>query len=65
LKTLRELYDEDDTSGYSYRAIYMFNGDQDSLDLKSIMEARTSADTFKTSDGTTYTDITETSLIHE
>lgn len=64
-KTIRQIYDEDPMAdAYTYRGIYMFYGNTDDIDLKSVMGARTSADTFITSDGITYTDITETSLIH-
>ena len=65
LKTIREIYDEDDlASSYTYRAIVMISNDLDSFDLKAIMGSRTKADTFITSDGSTYTDITDATLIH-
>jgi hypothetical protein len=42
----------------------MFYGKLDSFDLKGLMQNRSTADTFITSDGATYTDITDTTLMH-
>ena len=66
-KTIREIYDEDTMANtYSYRGIYLIYAREDieNFDLKACMSNRTSADTFILSDGTIYTDITESSLIH-
>ena len=64
-KTIRQIYDEDPMAEtYTYRGIYMIYGTDDAIDLKAVMSKRTSADTFITSDGITYSDITETSLTH-
>jgi hypothetical protein len=65
LKTIREIYDEDTlATNYKYRGIYLIQGKIDSIDLKEVMGKRTSSDTFITSDGCTYTSVTDTSLIH-
>lgn len=64
LKTIREIYDEDTTTGYTYRGIFQIRGDLDTFDLKACMNARSSADTFILSDGTTYENITATTLEH-
>ena len=64
-KTIREIYDEDTlASSYTYRGIYQIRGDLDTIDLKLCMNQRTNADTFILSDGTTYENITETTLEH-
>ena len=63
-KTIREIYDEDTITGYTYRGIFQIRGDLDTFDLKECMNARSSADTFILSDGTTYTNITATTLEH-
>lgn len=65
LKTIREIYDEDAlASSYTYRGIYQIRGDLDTIDLKAVMGKRTKADTFILSDGTTYENITATTLQH-
>lgn len=65
LKTIRQIYDEDSmASNYTYRGIYLIYGEIDSFDLKAVMGSRSSADTFVTSDGVTYSDVTDTTLIH-
>lgn len=64
-KTIREIYDEDAlASSYTYRGIYQIRGDLDTIDLKAVMKARTNADTFILSDGTTYENIIATTLEH-
>lgn len=64
-KTIREIYDEDTlASSYTYRGIYQIRGDLDTIDLKAAMNQRTNADTFILSDGTTYENITATTLEH-
>ena len=65
MKTIRQIYDEDTMAeNYTYRAIYQITDDYDTIDLKKAMGSRTSADTFILSDGTVYTDITDTILNH-
>lgn len=65
MKTIRQIYDEDAmASSYKFRAIYQIEDDYDTIDLKATMNARTNADTFILSDGTTYTNITSTTLNH-
>lgn len=64
-KTIREIYDEDAlASSYAYRGIYQIRGEDDTIDLKAVMNKRTNADTFILSDGTTYENITATTLEH-
>lgn len=64
LKTIREIYDEDTTTGYTYKGIFQIKGDLSKIDLKKCMNGRSNSDTFVLSDGTTYNNITATTLEH-
>ena len=64
-KFINEIYDEDTlATTYTYRGIYLIYGDRDIIDLKLMMSSRTNADTFITSDGSVYNDITDATLLH-
>jgi hypothetical protein len=66
-KTIREIYDEDTMANtYTYRGIYLIQArdDIENFDLKECMNKRTNEDTFILSDGTIYTNITDSSLSH-
>lgn len=62
LKTIRQIYDEDTTTGYTYKSIYLIKGEDDTTNLKDAYG--TTSITFKLSDGTTYTNVTASSLVH-
>lgn len=65
MKTIRQIYDEDKLAdSYQYHAIYQIRGDLDTIDLKEVLHRESTSYTFILSDGTTYSNITDTSLKH-